>query len=104
MSKNKFGIPGILFNPTPSPVPGAGVIGGGTAQGGQGNNDLPMSFEAWMQEADLVSFYDELYNSDGSPDKYEYYMWWIDCEYTYEQWMAVPGNTAAEWNEFSNMP
>ena len=102
MSKNKFGIPGIVFEANPSPT---GVIGGGTAQGGQGHNDLPVSWSVWSTDpsySDLWDFYDELGIANGSPDKYEYFLWWIDCDYTLEQWTAV-GNTVDEWNTFSNM-
>ena len=49
-----------------------GVIGGGTVQAGQGNNDLPMTFEAWSQIAELVSFYDSLGDGMNDPDWEEY--------------------------------
>lgn len=96
MSKNKFGIPGIVFEANPSPT---GVIGGGTVQAGQGNNDLPMTFEAWSQNAELVSFYDSLGDGMNDPDWEEYGMWWADCDYSFAQWEAL-GYTQQQWNDF----
>ena len=102
MSKNKFGIPGILFSPTPSPtpVPGGNVIGGGTAQNGLGNNDLPMSFNEWVN-ANLWSFYDEQNDkgTPGQPDMYDYGMWWADCDYSREQW-ELSGNDPNDYNTY----
>ena len=94
MSKNKFGIPGILFNPTPSPVPGAGVIGGGTAQGGLHSGDstpaplVPMSFTAWASSG-FAAAYD--FNADGNTEQneanmYEYGLWWFEQGFTEDQW------------------
>ena len=100
MSKNKFGIPGILFNPTPSPVPGGNVIGGGTAQGGQGNNDLPMSYDDFCNNQQLWAFYDQ--QSNGTPNQADwddYGMWWADCDYSLDQWKAL-GYSEEDFNTF----
>lgn len=103
MSKNKFGIPGILFSPTPSPVPGGNVIGGGTAQGGQGNNDLPMDYNTWAG-TNIYEFYDGMHTGDpedvtGGPDMFDYGMWWADCDYSYAQWEAL-GYDQNQWNKY----
>ncbi|MBR4634808.1 MAG: hypothetical protein IKO51_00405 [Clostridia bacterium] len=89
MSKNKFGIPGIVFEASPSPT---GVIGGGTAQDGLGNNDLPMNFNAWATHPDnLWQFYDQQNDkgTSGQPDMYDYGMWFADCDYSLAQWKAL---------------
>ena len=90
MSKNKFGIPGILFSPTPTPGP-TGVIGGGSNQGSQGHNDLPMTFEAFCADTELWQFIDDM-NENGDPgiaDWYDYGLWWSECNFTLDQWKAL---------------
>ncbi len=96
MSKNKFGMPGILFESTPLPSP-TGVVGGGSAQGGQGNNDLPMSYDDWSQNPDIFGFYDV--NSDNAGDWDEYGRWWADCDYSYDQWVAL-GYDQQKWDTY----
>lgn len=97
--KNKFSLPIIMLtDPTPTPGNG-GVIGGGTGQSGTdplNPYNSPLSFAAW-KTSEFWSDYDSFYGNDNNtPDFEEYCMWWLDNNFTIEQWTAV-GNNATEF-------
>lgn len=95
MSKNSFGLPGIvLFQSNPQPT---SDVGNGSAQGHMGSQATPMSFEQWSQ-TNLWQYYDELGDGGNDPDGQEYGMWWIECGFTHEQWLGTE-EQYVEWVE-----
>lgn len=77
MMKKTFSIPFVL------PLEGSGddtVIGGGTGHGG--SNPFPMTFDEWKNSSFSIGCD---ISSDGL-DFQDYIYWWIDCNFSQEQW------------------
>lgn len=93
--KKAFTLPFVLMSPAePEPT---SVVGGGTGQGGTDPLATPMPFTAW-QSSNYWQTYDQYGNDDGNADWEEFCMWWVDNEFTIDQWTALgPDYTASNF-------
>ena len=89
MSKKKYIAPYVILGL--SGGDSGNVIGGGTGEGGQ--LPFPMSYEDWC-----TSGFQYAYDFDpiGEYSLDEYANWWLDNEFTMEQWAEF--NPDHPWN------